>query len=85
VRTQVDHDLTTVSRVDRRLRLIKNLGRHSAGTSSAAGLQRRGGAGEPHTIDSPMETFIFTLITAFYFQCCNCCSDMLQSVSANVA
>jgi hypothetical protein len=29
VRTQVDRDLTTVSRVDRQLRLIKNLGRHS--------------------------------------------------------
>jgi hypothetical protein len=29
VRTQVDCDLTTVSRVDRRLRLIKNLGRHN--------------------------------------------------------
>jgi hypothetical protein len=28
VRTQVDRDLTTVSRVDRRLGLIKNLGRH---------------------------------------------------------
>jgi hypothetical protein len=28
VRAQVDHALTTVSRVDRRLRLIKNLGRH---------------------------------------------------------
>jgi hypothetical protein len=28
VRTQVDRDLTTVSRVDRQLRLIKNLGRH---------------------------------------------------------
>jgi hypothetical protein len=28
VRTHVDHDLTTVSRVDRRLGLIKNLGRH---------------------------------------------------------
>jgi hypothetical protein len=31
VRTQVDHDLTTFSRVDRRLGLIKNLGRHSEG------------------------------------------------------
>jgi hypothetical protein len=30
VRTQVDRDLTTVSRVDRRLGLIKNLGRHSS-------------------------------------------------------
>jgi hypothetical protein len=29
VRTQVDRDLTTVSRVDRRLGLIKNLGRHN--------------------------------------------------------
>jgi hypothetical protein len=29
VRTQVDRDLTTVSRVDRQLRLIKNLGRHN--------------------------------------------------------
>jgi adenylate cyclase class IV len=29
VRTQVDHDLTTVSRVDRQLRLIKNLGCHT--------------------------------------------------------
>jgi hypothetical protein len=29
VRTQVDRDLTTVSRADRRLSLIKNLGRHS--------------------------------------------------------
>jgi hypothetical protein len=29
VRTQVDRDLTTVSRVDRQLRLIKNLGRHT--------------------------------------------------------
>jgi hypothetical protein len=29
VRAQVDRDLTTVSRVDRRLGLIKNLGRHS--------------------------------------------------------
>jgi hypothetical protein len=28
-RAQVDRDLTTVSRVDRRLGLIKNLGRHS--------------------------------------------------------
>jgi hypothetical protein len=28
VRTQVDRDLTVVSRVDRRLGLIKNLGRH---------------------------------------------------------
>jgi hypothetical protein len=28
VRTQVDRDLTTVSRVDRRLGLIKNLGHH---------------------------------------------------------
>jgi hypothetical protein len=30
VRTQVDRDLTTVGRVDRRLGLIKNLGHHSA-------------------------------------------------------
>jgi hypothetical protein len=37
VRTQVDHYLTTVSRVDRRLGLIKNLGRHTNGT----GLQLR--------------------------------------------
>jgi hypothetical protein len=29
VRTQVHRDLTTVSWVDRRLGLIKNLGRHS--------------------------------------------------------
>jgi hypothetical protein len=29
VRAQVDRDLTTVSRVDRQLGLIKNLGRHS--------------------------------------------------------
>jgi hypothetical protein len=29
VRTQVDRDLTTVSRVDRLLGLNKNLGRHS--------------------------------------------------------
>jgi hypothetical protein len=29
VRAQVDRDLTTVSRVDRRLGLIKNLGRHN--------------------------------------------------------
>jgi hypothetical protein len=29
VRAQVDHDLTTVSWVDRRLGLIKNRGRHS--------------------------------------------------------
>jgi hypothetical protein len=29
VRTQVDRDLTIVSRVDRQLRLIKNLGRHT--------------------------------------------------------
>jgi hypothetical protein len=29
VKAQVDRDLTTVSRVDRRLGLIKNLGRHS--------------------------------------------------------
>jgi hypothetical protein len=28
VRTQVDRDLTIVSRVDRQLGLIKNLGRH---------------------------------------------------------
>jgi hypothetical protein len=28
VKTQVDRDLTTVSRVDRRSGLIKNLGRH---------------------------------------------------------
>jgi hypothetical protein len=28
LRTQVDRDLTIVSRVDRRLGLIKNLGRH---------------------------------------------------------
>jgi hypothetical protein len=28
VKTQVDRDLTTVSRVDRRTGLIKNLGRH---------------------------------------------------------
>jgi hypothetical protein len=29
VKTQVDRDLTTVSIVDRQLRLIKNMGRHS--------------------------------------------------------
>jgi hypothetical protein len=29
VRAQVDRDLTTVSRVDRLLGLIKNLGRHT--------------------------------------------------------
>jgi hypothetical protein len=29
VRAQVDRDLTTVSRVDQRLGLIKNLGRHT--------------------------------------------------------
>jgi hypothetical protein len=29
VKTQVDRDLTTISRVDQKLRLIKNLGRHS--------------------------------------------------------
>jgi hypothetical protein len=34
VRAQVDRDLTTVSRVDRRLGLIKNLGRHKAGMAS---------------------------------------------------
>jgi hypothetical protein len=31
VRTQVDRDLTTFSQVDRRLGLIKNLGRHTSG------------------------------------------------------
>jgi hypothetical protein len=31
VRSQVDRDLTTVSRVDRQLGLIKNLGRHNLG------------------------------------------------------
>jgi hypothetical protein len=31
VRTQVDRDLTIVSRVDRRLGLIQNLGRHTRG------------------------------------------------------
>jgi hypothetical protein len=39
VRTHVDRDLTTVSRVDRRLGLIKNLGRHirdgASGTDGA--------------------------------------------------
>jgi hypothetical protein len=35
VRVQVDRDLTTVSRVDRRLGLIKNLGRHASPQNSA--------------------------------------------------
>jgi hypothetical protein len=35
VRTQVDRDLTTVSWVDRRLGLIKNLGRHKHGSGRA--------------------------------------------------
>jgi hypothetical protein len=53
VRTQVDRDLTTVSRVDRRLRLIKNLGHHTVepgqdgpgpvGPSRPAGLAHSGG------------------------------------------
>jgi hypothetical protein len=30
VMTQVDHDLTTVNRLDQHLGLIKNLGRHNA-------------------------------------------------------
>jgi hypothetical protein len=34
VRTQVDRDLTIVSRVDRRLGLIKNLGRHTSSHGS---------------------------------------------------
>jgi hypothetical protein len=34
VRTQVDHDLTTVSIVDRRLGLIKKLGRRSNTTAA---------------------------------------------------
>jgi hypothetical protein len=33
VRSQVDRDLTIVSRVDRRLGLIKNLGHHSEPSS----------------------------------------------------
>jgi hypothetical protein len=37
VRTQVDRDLTTVSRVDRQLGLIKNLGRHRDGVGAFAG------------------------------------------------
>jgi hypothetical protein len=48
VRTQVDRDLTTVSRVDRRLGLIKILGHHSAwGTTGPSGvaLGRGEGAG----------------------------------------
>jgi hypothetical protein len=37
VRTQVDRDLTTVSIVDRQLRLIKNLGRHTIEVTSCVG------------------------------------------------
>jgi hypothetical protein len=36
VRTQVDSDLTTVSRVDRRLGLLKNLGRHKCIIASSS-------------------------------------------------
>jgi hypothetical protein len=38
VKTQVDRDLTIVSRVDRRLGLIKNLGRHTTSSPSLSGL-----------------------------------------------
>jgi hypothetical protein len=38
VRTQVDRDLTTVSRVGRRLGLIKNLGRHIGGSFTLGAL-----------------------------------------------
>jgi hypothetical protein len=41
VRTQVDRDLTIVSRVDRRLGLIKNLGRHSLEIGDFGGLAQR--------------------------------------------
>jgi hypothetical protein len=39
VRTQVDRDLTLVSRVDRQLRLIKNLGRHRRRRRAVVGCQ----------------------------------------------
>jgi hypothetical protein len=49
VRAQVDRDLTIVSRVDRQLRLIKNLGRHSLRlpllSVSATVSERRGASG----------------------------------------
>jgi hypothetical protein len=44
VRAQVDRDLTTVSRVDRRLGLIKNLGRHRRGRERKAGRGRLAGS-----------------------------------------
>jgi hypothetical protein len=44
VRTHVDRDLTTVSRVDQQLRLIKNLGRHIL-PQRASGPPE---AGDPH-------------------------------------
>jgi hypothetical protein len=53
VRTQVDRDLTTVSRVDRRSGLIKNLRRHNrqppegAGTSGLTTPQAATGGGCP--------------------------------------
>jgi hypothetical protein len=57
VKTQVDRDLTTVSRVDRRLGIIKNLGRHS-GLVAALALDLDGGSatclpGGGRTITSP--------------------------------
>jgi hypothetical protein len=45
VRTQVDRDLTTVSRVDRQLRLIKNPGRHMLPPQRVSGPLE---AGDPH-------------------------------------
>jgi hypothetical protein len=67
VRVQVDRDLTTVSRVDRRLRLIKNLGRHT---------DYRGDDADDPTSDRFLEVYLLWLFGWVLF-----CESVGDSVS----
>jgi hypothetical protein len=53
VSTQVDRDLTTVSRVYRRLGLIKNPGRHSYTALHLSGAEDVGSPRSPHSLRRP--------------------------------
>jgi hypothetical protein len=57
-------------------------GRASVASSNSP---RRGGVVEPRVIDLRWRCFFLLSSPLFYFQCCNRCSEMLQSVFANVA
>jgi hypothetical protein len=91
VRTQVDRDLTTVSRVDRLLRLNKNLGRHSSLRQPPSAppfclrRARQSVPGEGPLASSSLLVVVFSLPFSTYMASTRCGSLYLRSTAVVAA